>query len=132
PARLYLGQAGVNIVDWRRRWLTIAGVVVLISIVGVLVRGFTLGMEFTGGNAFHIPVTVGTLEQAEEAVADAGASVASSQQVGDSSYLIRTHELSAEEAQRVKTEVAQALGIPPEQISDDLVSAAWGAQITRQ
>ncbi|HLV59420.1 MAG TPA: protein translocase subunit SecF [Natronosporangium sp.] len=132
PARLYLGQAGANIVDWRRRWLTIAAVVALISVVGVLVRGFTLGMEFTGGNAFHIPATVGTLEQAEEAVADAGASVASSQQVGDSSYLIRTHELTAEETQQVKAEVAETLGIPPQEISDDLVSAAWGAQITRQ
>src|SRR5690606_19352904 len=132
PARLYLGQAGANIVDWRRRWLTIAAVVALISVVGGLVRGFTLGMEFTGGNAFHIPATVGTLEQAEEAVADAGASVASSQQVGDGSYVIRTHELTAEEPQQDKAEIAETLGIPPQEVGDGQESAAWSLHITLQ
>lgn len=131
-ARLYLGEAGVNIVDRRRRWLVIAAVVILIAIGGVLVRGFTLGMEFTGGNAFHIPAAAGTLAEAEQAVSAAGASVASSQEVGDSTHMIRTHELSADEVAEVRQEVAETLGIPAESISDDLVSAAWGGHITQQ
>jgi preprotein translocase subunit SecF len=131
-ARLYLGEAGVNIVDWRRRWLLVAAVVMLIAIGGVLVRGFSLGMEFTGGNAFHIPAEAGTLAEAEQAVTDAGASVSSGQEVGDSTYMIRTHELDADEAQQIKEQVAEALGIPAADIGDDLVSAAWGGHITQQ
>lgn len=131
-ARLYLGEAGVNIVDWRRRWLVAAVVVVLIAVGGVLIRGFTLGMEFSGGNAFHIPAQGATLTEVEQAVTDAGASVASTQEVGDSTYLIRTHELAAGEAQQVRSEVAETLGIPPDSIGDDQVSGSWGAQITRQ
>lgn len=131
-ARLYLGQAGVNIVDWRQRWLAVALVVVVVALGGMLVRGFSMGMEFTGGNSFQIPVEVGTLAQAEDAVADAGASVASAQQVGDASYLIRTHELGSDEAQAVKEQAAGQLGIDSEAISDNLVSAAWGSHITEQ
>src|SRR5690606_20229622 len=32
-ARLYLGEVGINIADWRRRWLAIAGVLVVIAIL---------------------------------------------------------------------------------------------------
>jgi preprotein translocase subunit SecF len=132
-ARLYLGQAGINIVDWRRRWFMIAAVLVLIALGSMGARGFDFGMEFTGGNAFNIPTTIdGNLLDAERAVSDAGASVASAQQVGNATYMIRTHELSPEETLAVKSRVAERFGIPPDEISDDLVSAAWGGHITER
>jgi preprotein translocase subunit SecF len=131
-ARLYLGEAGINIVDWRRWWFRIAAVVVLVCLGSMLVRGFDFGMEFTGGNAFDIPIGAGTLQEAEQAVAGSGAPVASAQQVGQSHYLIRTHEMTSEQALAVKAEVAERLGIAPDAIADTLVSAAWGGQITEQ
>jgi preprotein translocase subunit SecF len=131
-ARLYLGEAGINIVERRRRWFRVAAVVVLLCLGSMLVRGFDFGMEFTGGNSFDIPLEVGTLQQAEQAVADAGASVASAQQVGQSHYLIRTHELSSEDALAVKADVAQRFGIDPDAIADTLVSGAWGGHITER
>src|SRR5690606_34846887 len=80
--RLYLGEAGVNISDWRRRWFLIAALIVLVAVLSIAIRGFSFGMEFVGGNAFHVPAGVGTLTQVEEAVADAGATVVSGQEVG--------------------------------------------------
>src|SRR5690606_22977648 len=47
-------------------------------------------------------------------------------------YLVRTHELSAEQAAAVKEQVAERFGIPPEEISDELVSAAWGGHVTNR
>jgi preprotein translocase subunit SecF len=129
-ARLYLGEAGINIVDWRRRWFRIAAIIVVVCIGSMLVRGFDFGMEFTGGNAFDVPIEVGTLQEAEQAVADAGASVASAQQVGQSHYMIRTHELGSDETLAVKAAVAERFNIPPAEIADTLVSAAWGGYIT--
>lgn len=132
--RLYLGEAGVNIVDWRRRWFVIALVVLLIAIGGMVFRGFSFGMEFVGGNSFQVPTTVGTLTEAEDAVADAGAVVVSGQELGGGAptYLIRTESVSSEEALQIKAEVADRFGIPADEISDDLVSEAWGGHITQQ
>lgn len=133
-ARLYLGEAGVNIVDWRRRWFLVAAVVVLVAVIAIVVRGFSFGMEFVGGNAFQVPTSVGTLTEAEQAVADAGAVVVSGQEVGGGSptYMIRTQSVSSGEALAIKNAVADQFGIDPDEISDDLVSEAWGGQITRQ
>jgi preprotein translocase subunit SecF len=132
-ARLYLGEAGVNIVDRRRRWFLVAAVIVLIALGGMVGRGFDLGMEFTGGNSFEIPVSAaGSLLEAEQAVADAGASVASAQQVGDAIYLVRTHELDAEQALAIEEQVAEEFGITSDDIGANLVSAAWGGHITQR
>jgi preprotein translocase subunit SecF len=133
-ARLYLGEAGVNIVDWRQRWFMVTAAILLIAVLSIAIRGFSFGMEFVGGNAFHVPVEVGTMEQVQEAVADAGAVVVSAQEVGGGAptYMVRTQSISTEEALRIKDAVAEQFGIEPGEISDDLVSEAWGGQITRQ
>lgn len=132
--RLYLGEAGVNISDWRRRWFLIAALIVLVAVLSIAIRGFSFGMEFVGGNAFHVPAGVGTLTQVEEAVADAGATVVSGQEVGGGSpaYMIRTEAVSSEEALAIKNQVAAEFGIDPAEISDDRVSEAWGGHVTRQ
>jgi preprotein translocase subunit SecF len=132
-ARLYLGQAGINIIDWRRRWFIAAAVLVVLAIGGMGFRGFDFGMEFTGGNAYEIPVEAAdSLQEAEQAIADAGASVSSAQQLGTTHYLIRTHELDAGETLAVKERAAQNLDFPAAEISDSLVSAAWGGHITER
>jgi preprotein translocase subunit SecF len=132
--RLYLGEAGINVVDWRRRLFVAAAVVVVVSFVSIGIRGFSFGIEFVGGNSFHVPAEVGSLVEVEEAVADAGATVVSGQEVGggEPTYMIRTLELSSEQTIAVKSGLAEQLGIPTEAIRDDRVSAAWGDQITRQ
>ncbi len=134
-ARLYLGEVGINIADWRRRWLAIAGVLVVIAILGILVRGFSFGIEFEGGNAFQVPASVGTLQEVEDAVGAAGATVVSAQEVGSPSggatYLIRTLEVSSEQAVQIKEQVAAQFGLSLDEVGDDRVSAAWGGHITR-
>src|SRR5690606_9176815 len=118
-----------------RRWLVIAGVLALASLVCIRVRGFTFGIEFEGGNAFQVPASVGSLAEVEDAVADAGADAVSAQEVGSASgentYLIRTLVLSSEEALAVKEQVAARFGLDPDQVGDDRVSAAWGGHVTR-
>jgi preprotein translocase subunit SecF len=133
-ARLYLGEAGINVVDWRRKLFIATAVLVLISIGSIAFRGFELGIEFVGGNAFTLPASVGTLTEVEDAVRSAGAEVESSQEIGggDPQYTVRTLELSTEEADAIGNQLASQFGIDREEISDDRVSGAWGGQVTRQ
>src|SRR5215217_854899 len=89
-ARLYRGEANVNVVGRRRLWFTIAGIALLIAIGSMVFRGFTLGIEFEGGNQYNVPVSVGSLDAVEQAFSDAGVEVKTGQTVGDKQYVIKT------------------------------------------
>ncbi|MEV4723704.1 protein translocase subunit SecF [Micromonospora humida] len=138
-SRLYRGEAGLNIVGRRKLWFTVAGVLVLIAVLSFAVRGFSLGIEFAGGNSFQVPASVGTLDQTEDKVNEAlateggGAKVVTAQKVGSTSgeyYELRTSQLSADQANAVKATMADEFGINADQISGSQVSEAWGSQVT--
>lgn len=133
--RLYRGEAGLNIVGRRRVWFTVAAVALLVAILSFAFKGFELGVDFQGGNEFQVPASAGSLDEVERAFKDAGATVTSTQELGGAGgaqYLVRTEELDSPETTRLKVEVAQEFGISQEQISDSLVSGAWGRQVTER
>ncbi|MBQ1045337.1 MULTISPECIES: protein translocase subunit SecF [unclassified Micromonospora] len=138
-ARLYRGEADLNIVGRRNLWFGVAGVLVLIAVLSFAISGFKLGIEFAGGNTFQVPASVGTLDRAEQTVDEVladeapGVEVVSAQKVGSTSgefYEMRTGQLSAEQANAAKTAMAQEFGIQADQISGSQVSEAWGSQVT--
>ncbi|SDZ33024.1 protein translocase subunit secF [Micromonospora pattaloongensis] len=138
--RLYRGEAGLNVVGRRKTWFAVAAGLVLVAILSFAFRGFSLGIEFKGGNEFQVPVSVGTMQQAEDAVnaaigalpGESEGHVVSAQQVGNATYLLRTTELSGPEATQVQQKVADEFGIPAADISSNQVSAAWGGQATER
>src|SRR5690349_12599524 len=89
-ARLYRGEANVNVVGRRRFWFTVAGIALLIAVGSMVFRGFTLGIEFEGGNQYNVPVSAGSLDAVEKAFSDAGVEVKTGQTVGDKQYVIKT------------------------------------------
>jgi preprotein translocase subunit SecF len=133
--RLYRGETNIDFIGQRKKWYLASAIVVLICLASIVFRGFNFGIEFSGGNSFVIPARAGvTLQEAERAVAGAGAEVVSAQELRGAarSYLIRTGGLSETRSATVKAQVAQSLGIPVGQISDNRVSPSWGSQITNQ
>ncbi|HEX2771854.1 MAG TPA: protein translocase subunit SecF [Micromonosporaceae bacterium] len=140
--RLYRGDADLSIVGRRKLWFSVAAALVLVALLSIAVRGFSLGIEFSGGNSFQVPASVGTLEQAESAVADAlgdaaggEASVVSTQRVGGaggSFYEVRTSDVGPEQSTEVRNLVGERFGIPADQISANRVSASWGGQVTER
>nr|WP_221377986.1 protein translocase subunit SecF [Actinoplanes polyasparticus] len=145
-ARLYAGEANVNIIGRRKLWFLIAGLLVAISIASISIKQFHLGIEFSGGTSFSVPAKVGNTELTQAEVSDAveraiqgvdpGAEVGAAQRVGTAggaaSFTVRATALTAQQAEQAKTALVQDLGVSPEEVSDDQVSAAWGGQVTRQ
>ncbi|MET8067078.1 protein translocase subunit SecF, partial [Micromonospora sp. NPDC005313] len=138
-ARLYRGEADLNIVGRRNVWFGVAGLLVLVAVLSFTISGFKLGIEFAGGNSFQVPASVGTLDRAEQVVDEVladeapGVEVVSAQKVGGTSgefYEMRTGQLSAEQANQAKAAMAQEFGIQTDQISGSQVSEAWGSQVT--
>ncbi|WBB81409.1 protein translocase subunit SecF [Micromonospora sp. WMMD882] len=137
--RLYRGEAGLDIVGRRKVWFSVAGVLILLAILSFGLRGFSLGIEFSGGNSFQVPASVGTLEQAESTLegvlADegGGAELVTAQEVGGPSgdfYEMRTSALDAPQAEAVTAALAGEFGLDANQISANRVSEAWGNQVT--
>ncbi|WP_456599342.1 protein translocase subunit SecF [Blastococcus sp. SYSU DS0616] len=130
--RLYNGEAGLDVVGRSRLIYRITAVVVLLCLLSMVFRGFNFGIDFEGGNSFRLPGTEQQLQQARAAAEDAGASVASAQVVGGNTLLIRTSQLDNETERAVVEEMAEAVGIAPQQVSPESVSAEWGQDITDQ
>jgi preprotein translocase subunit SecF len=142
-SRLYRGEAGIDVVGKRKPIYIVAGVIVAIAIITFIWRPFNLGIEFEGGNEFTVPGQVDTLAGVRAAIEEAGGEVHTAQVVtprgtGGASYLIRTEELdpdptvAATKAAEIRTELAEKYGIPANNITENSVSGAWGAQVTKQ
>ncbi|HET6481494.1 MAG TPA: protein translocase subunit SecF [Actinoplanes sp.] len=145
-ARLYAGEANVNIIGRRKIWFAVAAALVLLSIGSFAINKFHLGIEFAGGTSFSVPAKVGDKELTQGEVSDAveraiqsvdpGAEVGAAQKVGRAgqgeSYNVRASALSAQQAEDAKTALVEDLGVNAADVSDDQVSAAWGGQVTRQ
>ncbi|MET0303418.1 MAG: protein translocase subunit SecF [Microbacteriaceae bacterium] len=135
---LYTGERSINFIGLRRRWLTIASVLILICIALPFVRGagnpaegFNFGIEFRGGSQFQVAgaATDDTI-LAQDAVrtvipeAEVRTTV-----VGTDGIRVQTDELTEPQSR----EVAAALGdaYSSDNVDFSIIGAAWGADITQ-
>jgi len=70
--RLYRGETSINIISARKKWYTLSGVFVALSIFALSIQGLALGIEFKGGSSYTVTTTSGTIEEARTAVTTAG------------------------------------------------------------
>ncbi|GEL19059.1 protein translocase subunit SecF [Pseudonocardia asaccharolytica] len=145
--RLYTGTGAFDIVGRRKTWYIGFGVLLLICVLSIALRGFNLGVDFTGGTQIQFPATgtAGTIsvEQAEEAfrqtVGDDPASVQSVGSGAAESVIIRSEPLDEAQTLALRQTLFDAVqplgpdGTPSENaISVTAVSGTWGGQITQQ
>ena len=72
---LYTGEISYGFIQRRKLWYTISAVVIVISLIGLLVRGLNLGIEFKGGVQFRAPahVATSTIDDVRKSVLSSGA-----------------------------------------------------------
>jgi preprotein translocase subunit SecF len=145
--RLYTGTGAFDVIGKRKMWYAISGLIVLIGVISIVVRGFTLGIDFQGGNVISLPA-VGTggsvsTERIEEVFGKAIGKAPESVVVvgsGDSATVqIRSEKLDNGQLETLRTQLFDAFhpkgsdGQPSKQaISDSAVSSTWGGQITQK
>jgi preprotein translocase subunit SecF len=142
--RLYRGEAGLDIVGKRRIWFGVAGLLVLVAVLGFVLNGFKLGIEFEGGNQFRLPASNGaTIETVQTEVQNAldaqgveEAVVQPATVVGrgsDEFIEVRTSILTPEQTTAVTADLAQRFNLAStgdQGVSSSRVSPAWGDQVT--
>jgi preprotein translocase subunit SecF len=132
--RLYRGEVSINFVRRQRLWYAISGLILLVSVVALLVRGLNFSLEFKGGSSFTFPSSSSTTQDAiAQTVSKAGGGDASIQLTSTPSvhqWTVQTGALSSDVTQNVATALEKAFHIAQSAVSVQLVGPTWGGQIT--
>ncbi|MFD5179248.1 protein translocase subunit SecF [Nocardia sp. NPDC058379] len=141
--RLYTGTGGFPIVSRRKLFYGIAAALLLISILSIAVRGFTLGIDFAGGSRIQIPAADISTQQVEDVYAQTlGHGPVSVQKVGSgasATIQVRSETLDAAQTEQVQTALFEAFQpkdsdgqVSRNAISIAEISETWGGQITNK
>lgn len=143
-SRLYTGTGAFEVVGRRRFYYILTGTIVLISLLSILVRGFTLGIDFEGGSRIQFPAGDGVdTTQVENVYSDAlGMDPVSVQTVGSgSSATVQIRSEALDAAQVVKLQNALYDEFQPKDsdgtVNENVISVAdvsetWGGRSPRR
>ncbi|MFC4053202.1 protein translocase subunit SecF [Actinomadura syzygii] len=130
-SRIYRGEISADIVGRPKIWATISGLLLALSIAGLLVQGLNFGVEFKGGSVFTFKSAGTSIEDVRGAVTGGGAHQAIVQKAG-SDWRVTTESLSSAQVTEVKTVVGKKLNVAPDKISTQVVGASWGGEIQKK
>ena len=130
--RLYSGQASIDFVGRWRTWYVLSGIILLVSIAALGLRGLNLGIEFRGGSDYSLPSATCTIEQARTTAEEATAAQAIVTQSSSGTIRVQTETMAPEESAAVGKELAAVCGIPADSIKAQVVGPSWGGEISRK
>jgi preprotein translocase subunit SecF len=137
--RLYTGEISYEFLARRRRWYAISAVLLLLSLGALLFRGLDFGIEFKGGADFRATTTVSsqTVDQMKTALQDAGVpdleESATVTTIGNTEVRVQTRTLDpTAEVPKVRSAIAEQVGVPSDEVAYNLIGASWGGQITER
>ncbi|MFY0405863.1 protein translocase subunit SecF [Solicola sp. PLA-1-18] len=128
---LYEGRISIDFVGRRKLWYSISAAILVFAVVGLLVRGLTLGIEFKGGVEFdaRIAATDANVTKVIQAVDDANVPQAGDPTAvtsGSDSIRIQTKAISQDQASRIEASLKSA-GVS--EVSQNLIGPTWGQQV---
>ena len=130
--RLYAGEIDLDIVGARKKWYLVSVIMVGIALLSLVFRGINPGIEFTGGAEFQAVATKCTVEQASDAVAQSGATVASATQLGSGRVRVTTESVSNAQGEKTRAALAKVCGVKVSAVDAQVVGPTWGGEITRK
>jgi preprotein translocase subunit SecF len=127
-----------NIVQRRKRWFILSGIVIALALGGLFVRGLNFSIDFLGGSLIQYENAAGvSVEDVRDVLAQEpyGRGDAEIQIVDGDQIQIRTTaltDLSAIERTQLIDDLAAQAGVDSSAVSTQVVGPTWGAEITRQ
>ena len=140
--RLYTGTGAFGIVANRRKFYVLTGVIVAICLVSIIFRGFSFGIDFTGGTKLTMPAGDLDKDRVAAVVEEAIGEEAQMVQIvgaGDARIVeVETRFLTSDEIRAAKSAMFEefqpvtADGVASvEAIGDSARSESWGGQVTK-
>jgi preprotein translocase subunit SecF len=131
----------VNLIGRRRLWFTLSGILILLSLGGLVLRGLNFSIAFTGGSLLQFENRSGaSVAQYQQVMAGVGLPDAQIEILGGNQVSVRTESLAqaaaseaaGASAEAVRTALAERAGITPDDINETDVGPTWGSTISRK
>ena len=135
--RLYSGETSVEVVGRRKRWFASFGVVLLLALLGLGVRGLHFSVDFTGGTVLTVPTASLSSSEATSIAVSNGISAPVVQEktvtTGGAGHevTVTTPTISSTVQTNLKDDLAKASGISPDSITVQQVGSSWGHQVSQ-
>lgn len=145
-SRMYRNETSVPFSELWKRILTVSSVLIVISVIGLFVRGLNLGLEFEGGGAWEVPASDDLeADEVRDALRPLGLADARIQ-TGDGVLRVRTELTKAvqnqidddqqvdtvENVTKVLAEIANPDNPDPNSVSVSTAGPSWGDEITNK
>lgn len=127
--RAWLDRSDFDIMGKRRMWLGISGAALVLAVSGIVTQGLNLGVEFSGGRQLDYSVSEEvTVDEAREAIADAGFTEAVVQGADTADFTVRTGTISNEEEQQIE-DALREIGGDVTKEDDQTIGASLGQEL---
>jgi preprotein translocase subunit SecF len=129
---LYTGARSVPVVSRRRTFYIGSAVVIAIAVLGLIVNGLNLGLEFKGGSEFRVSGVANTdnyeaRARAAAGTAETGVNVTL---IGGSTVRVQTERLDDSQSAQVGDALAKEFDVPADQVSATFIGPSWGATVS--
>lgn len=140
---LYSDTGGIDFIGRSRIWYWITAALLVISLLAIAIRGFSLSIDFEGGTKVTMPAADLVTEQVEETFIEATGVEPELTQIvgtgGSSTLEITSGRLSEDQITQVRLAIFEEYqpldteGNPsPDAVGDSTVSESWGSTITQR
>jgi SecD/SecF fusion protein len=129
--RAWLTRRRPDLLRRPRAWLAVSAAAVVLAVCGILARGLDLGVEFTGGRLTEYSASQPlNVDQARQAVADAGFPHVTVQASGEDNLSVRTGQLTGDEQERIRAALARGGG-EITKLRDEFIGPSLGDELRR-
>ncbi|MDR8412231.1 protein translocase subunit SecF [Nonomuraea sp. 3-1Str] len=129
--RLYRGEIDIDFVGRWKLWYSLSGLLLIISIAGLLFNGLNLGVEFKGGSVISFkPAVATTVQDVRGTFLEQGVHQPIVQTTNER-YRITSEDLSEATTTKLQQVIKQKYGVK-EEIDVQSIGASWGGEVSQK
>ncbi|WP_031515344.1 protein translocase subunit SecF [Streptomyces sp. NRRL F-5123] len=131
--RLHRGEVSYDFVGKRKIWYGVSILITVVAIVGLVVNGLKLGIEFKGGAVFTTPKTSMSTSQVHDRISgDTAGHPATIQKLGNGGMRIQVSDISTQTSKDIQQKIADDLKIDKSKLDAEIVGPSWGKEISKK
>jgi preprotein translocase subunit SecF len=135
---LYQGRVSIDFVGRKWLWYAMSGLIVLVAVLGLTVKGLNMGIEFEGGVEYRVSMASGAANQTAvnditDAVTGTGIDAAASPIVntsGENLVRVQTEPLSISQSNAIDRAIRGVDNV--KDLSSDQIGPSWGRQVAQR